>query len=206
MNVVKDARKNYKKHQELGAKITENRGKGGMNYAAPTHPVLREMMKMDDEGIIDRFDKILNDFDIFNKNLKFTNKGSIAEALVTSIDLGMGGFVDKVYVVDKKKKICRVQDYKFNIDSDVKDRKQALISATNQFKLKGSDEFIKLPATKLSKYQIQFNYYAFILWKAGWTIEGLDAFVFEEEWKHYELELFDFEWFETIIKKINDIK
>lgn len=47
----------------------------------------------------------------------------------------------------------------------------------------------ELPKTKLSKYQLQLSFYATLLALSGWTVEGLDVFVYENGWKHYELEI-----------------
>jgi hypothetical protein len=41
------------------------------------------------------------------------------------------------------------------------------------------------------------SFYAAILQKHGWIIEGLDVFVFEDSWKHHELDMIDF----SVLKK-----
>ena len=82
------------------------------------------------------------------------------------------------FLLDKKKKICRIQDYKINVNSE---------------EIKSSDaplgEFSKLPANKLTKYQLQMSFYANMLEKSGWKVEGLDVFVYEDNWIHHELEV-----------------
>jgi hypothetical protein len=48
---------------------------------------------------------------------------------------------------------------------------------------------VGLPPNKLSKYQLQLSVYARMLQLSGWEVEGLDAYVYEGEWKHYPMEI-----------------
>lgn len=161
------------------------------NYAYPSHPTLARLIKEND--LEKELDDIVNGFLELSKSLKFNNE-VVTEALVTYSPFKMGGFVDRLLVVDKENKICRVQDYKININSEKRSDK-----------FLGEMEFLQ--PNKLSEYTIQTNFYAYCLYKAGWTIEGLDAFVYGEDgWKYYELELFDMDWFEKILKDKLNIK
>ena len=110
----------------------------------------------------------------------------VAEALVTDSKTGWGGLIDRFAIIDSKKKIGRVQDYKVNIGAEDIDPNS-----------KPLEPFSHLPANKLTKYALQMSFYAAILEKHGWTIEGLDVFVYEEKWVHYELDMVDF----SVLKK-----
>lgn len=156
--VIHKALELYVKYQELGQKISDKRGMDG-NYAMPKHPLLKSII----EGFIE-IDK---------------SKGKIAaEVLVTDIKKGMCGHADRVEIIDLKKKICRVQDFKININSEDIDKYSKVLAP-----------FDSLPANKLSKYQLQMSIYANMLQEAGWTVEGLDVFVYEDCWKHYKLDV-----------------
>jgi hypothetical protein len=132
-----------------------------VNYALPKHPLLKNII----EGFI-KVDKY---------------KGEVVpEVLLTDKDTMVCGHADRVLILDKDKKICRIQDYKVNVDSLEETRGGKFL-----------EPFKELPANKLSKYQLQMSIYANILQKHGWTVQGLDAFVYEDEWKHYELEVLE---------------
>lgn len=100
----------------------------------------------------------------------------VSEALLTNVELGLCGTADRILITGEKR--CRVQDFKVNIDAD-------LVSSNNKY----LGQMAVLPATKLSKYQLQMSFYARLLELSGWVVEGLDAFVFEDGWKHYKLDL-----------------
>lgn len=129
------------------------------NYALPKHPILR---------------KIVLDFIKINDTVGRV----VAEALITDIENGFCGHADRVLITDEKKKVCRIQDYKINIGSEDVRRE-----------LKAMEPFNELPANKITKYQLQLSVYANMLQKSGWTVEGLDVFVYEDEWKHYKLDV-----------------
>lgn len=127
--------------------------------AMPKHPILK--------GIITSF-----------LEASTKDKGKImSEVFVTDIKNDRCGQIDRLLVLDEKKKICRIQDYKVNVGSEEVSNKNKLLAP-----------YDKLPANKLSKYQLQLNYYAQILESAGWTVQGLDVYVYEDEWKIYTLD------------------
>lgn len=103
------------------------------------------------------------------------------EALVTDVENGLCGLADRILVTDKENKICRIQDYKVNYDFDVK----------------GNEKFInlpkgvKLPTTKLAKLALQLKQHRTMLEKSGWTVEGVDGFVYDGEWNYYEVNTLD---------------
>jgi len=130
----------------------------GDDRAIPKHPII--------ENIILGFNSLVGEV-----------KGEVlSEVLVTDVKIDRCGQIDRLLVLDEKKKICRIQDYKVNVGSEE-------VSSKNKLKA----PYDKLPANKLSKYQLQLNFYAQILENAGWTVEGLDVYVYEDMWTHYEL-------------------
>lgn len=166
------ALEHYINFQKIGQTITETRQKAGKdvegNYAMPKHPFLKKTIESLNK-LTDKLDK------------KYNAEEIVAEALVTDSATGWGGLVDRLAILDRKKKIARVQDYKVNIGAEKEEPHS-----------KPKPPFSHLPANKLTKYALQLSFYAAILKKHGWTIEGLDVFIFESKWVHHELELIDF--------------
>lgn len=164
----------------------------GSNYARPSHPILCDLIfckkRHEQEtilkDIVDGFIKMIEQKDF--------GGDSVQEPLVSFEEYRMGGFIDRLLIVDKDKKICRVQDYKINVEIDTVDSKHKLLK-----------DFKDKPKTKMAGHTIQLNYYAYCLHRAGWTVEGLDLLVLDEGWKHFEVELYDMEWFGKIIKLYN---
>lgn len=112
----------------------------------------------------------------------------VSEALLTNVERGLCGYADRILITGEKR--CRVQDFKVNVGADKVDSN-----------IKFLGQMAELPKTKLTKYQLQMSFYARLLQLSGWTVEGLDAFVFDDitrddngiinpnAWKHYELEM-----------------
>lgn len=157
-SVIHKALENYDKFSSVGDKISSKKEMDS-NYAMPKHPILKSAI----EGFI---------------KINKTKGKVIPEALITDVNNGFCGHADRILIVDEKKKVCRIQDYKINIGAEE-------VSSS----LKVGGEFKDLPATKLSKYQLQLSFYANMLQKSGWTVEGLDIFVLEDEWKYYKLDV-----------------
>jgi hypothetical protein len=154
--LIHRALEHYDLHKSMGEKISCKK-KMEANYCLPKHPVLKAAI------------------------LSFTQvdlvKGKIIpEAVITDVERGFCGTADRILIIDEKKKICRVQDYKINVECEKK-----------QPENKPLPPFDDLPSTKISKYQLQLSFYANMLQKSGWTVEGLDVFVLEKEWKKFEL-------------------
>lgn len=170
--VVHLALEHYINFQKIGQTITETRQKAGKdvedNYAMPKHPFLKKTIESLNK-LTDKLDK------------KYQTEEIVAEALVTDSATGWGGLVDRLAILDRKNKIARVQDYKVNIGAEKEEPHS-----------KPKPPFSHLPANKLTKYALQLSFYAAILKKHGWTIEGLDVFIFENRWVHHELDLIDF--------------
>ena len=154
--VIHKALEHYEKYKGLGGIIRDK--KGGDNKALPSHPVLKEI--------------------VWDFLARFTHKDDevVAEALVTNVELGLCGYIDRILITGDKK--CRVQDYKINIGSADESKNNVYLGMMSE-----------LPKNKLSKYQMQLSFYARLLELSGWRVEGLDAYVYENEWKHYPMDV-----------------
>lgn len=148
----------FEKFKSYG-EVVSSQQKEELNYCLPKHPILR---------------------DIVLGFMAIDNAGGtiVTEALVSNVETGICGHADRIKILDEKKKICRVQDYKVNIESEEIDKKYKVLAP-----------FDKMPANKITKYQLQLSIYANLLQKSGWKVEGLDVFVYEKEWKHFPLEV-----------------
>lgn len=155
---IHDTLEHYEKHKRIGEIISQTRGEDE-NYALPKHPILR---------------KIVQDFVSINR----INGEVLTEVLLTDIRNGLAGRGDRLVVLDWEKKICRIGDYKINVDADKPDKNHKPLAP-----------FDSLPATKVTKYQIQMSLYANFLQKHGWTVTGLDVYVLEDGWSYYPLEV-----------------
>ena len=134
----------------------------------PKHPFLKKT--------IIALEKLTNKLD-----KQYKVEEVVAEALITDSLTGWGGLIDRLAIIDKEKRIARVQDYKININASKEEPHS-----------KPKAPFSHMPANKITKYILQMSFYASILKKHGWTIEGLDVFIYEDKWVHYPLEVIDF--------------
>jgi len=157
---IHKALEHYDKHKNTAIEIEGNLD-NGENKALPKHPILRSII----EGFmeIDQYDGDVE-----------------TEVLVTDIVNSRCGLIDRLLILDKDKKVCRVQDYKINVDSETENKN-----------LKALAPYDTLPMNKLTKYQIQLSFYANILQQNGWIVEGIDIYVLEDVWKHYQLDILD---------------
>lgn len=158
--VVHKALEHYFNHEDTSDVIADNKD-DNENRAMPKHPILKSII----EGFI-KIDK----YDCEKK----------CEVLVTDVKNLRCGTIDRLLILDKDKKVCRVQDYKINVGSE-----------TESSNLKAKAPYNELPKNKLTKYQIQLSFYAEILKQSGWDVTGIDIFVYENEWKHYPMELLE---------------
>lgn len=181
-SVLHLALEHYINFKEIGQTITETRQKSGKdvegNYAMPKHPFLKKT--------ITSLNKLTNKLD-----KKYKVERVVAEALVTDSATGWGGLVDRLAILNHEKKIARIQDYKVNIGAEKEESHS-----------KPKHPFSHLPANKLTKYALQLSFYASILKKHGWTIEGLDVYIFEDKWRHHTLDLIDFAAYREEIQKM----
>jgi len=156
--VVHKALEYYFNYKEAGAKISDAKDMED-NYAMPKHPFLK--------SVIEGLEKV------------YTHEGKIYhEAFVTDVETLRCGQVDVLQVLDEKKKICSIVDYKVNVSAEEESSKGKLL-----------EPFNKLPKNKLSKYQIQMSFYADMLIKSGWTVQSTIALVYEDGWKRYDLDI-----------------
>ena len=79
--------------------------------------------------------------------------------------LKLCGSIDRVKVIDRKKKIVRIQDFK--TDGDIHEKKYQL--ADSPFKSRMGNEL-------LDYHWLQLSFYAFLLEIKGYTVEGLDIY------------------------------
>lgn len=100
----------------------------------------------------------------------------LTEVLVTNVERGLCGTIDRLLITGDKK--CRVQDYKINIGAEEVNRNMKFLG-----------QMATLPKTKLSKYQLQLSFYARLLQLSGWEVSGLDVYVYENEWKLYQMDI-----------------
>lgn len=122
--------------------------------------------------------KIVQEFYELYDSLGFEGE-IIPEALVSDVENGLCGLADRVLILDKENKVCRIQDFKVNHS----------FTELGQEKFIGIPSELHLPPNKLSKLSLQLKFHARMLEKSGWTIDGFDAFVYEDEWKHYEADM-----------------
>lgn len=133
----------YHKHSKLGEKVASSNG-DEINYALSKLPHVREIV----QSFVDTY-----------------GVDAETEVLVTDVKNKMAGQIDRLAILDKKKKVCRIGDFKTNHT---------------------------LTPKKLEEYQHQLSFYAHILINHGWTVEGLDIYHFDgNEWTHVEQEVLD---------------
>lgn len=122
--------------------------------------------------------KIVEDFFALYEKLGFEGE-VIPEALVSDVENDQAGLIDRLLIIDREKKICRIQDYKSTHSVEKK----------GEIKLKNLPEpYINMPTTKLTKMSLQLKVYAEQLEKSGWTVLGFDIFVYDGEWSYYEID------------------
>ena len=147
---------NYFKNEATGAIVQQAKGKKH-NAALPNHPVLRD--------IITSLIKILPEGD------------TEQEALISLKDESVCGLVDNLLIIDSKKKICRVRDYKITYDALVE-------SSFNKM----DAPFSYLGTTKLAKYYVQLAFYSYMLDAKGWKVMGIDILNYDGSWSIHSLE------------------
>lgn len=127
----------YGKYHELGEKAG---AKEGINKALATQPYVKWAVEEYFKG-------------------KEKEEALYEELILDDKDLRMG-LIDRLLIVDKEKKIARVQDIKTNADLHKKEEFLEPFKALTQEVLTG--------------YRIQLTWYKNLLEKYGWKIEGLD--------------------------------
>lgn len=114
----------------------------------------------------------------------------LSESFIANEEFHLAGTIDRLKFVDREKKIVRIQDYK--TDGDILKK----MYQKSDSPLKGT-----VPNTLLGYHFLQLSFYAFILNKAGYTVEGLDVFWLnpdkllegENPWETFSHEVVDIE-------------
>lgn len=161
-------------------------GNQSANLGTVLHKVLEDYFNQKELGINTKTDKsyfmpklpflvdFIEGFEDLVKDIKCER--TIQEPLLSDVKKGYVGFADRIMVIDEKKKICRIGDYKIN----------------HGITKKGQVQFIKpytdLETTKLSKIRFQMEFLARLMEHGGWTVQGLDVFCFDGKWSHYEVD------------------
>lgn len=149
----------YGKFKDIGEKLGANK-KPAVNTALHDHPILQKIVEE------------------FYKGRE--KEVALYEEFVMDEAEGLCGQLDRVLIVDKDKKICRVQDFKTNANVEKKGFNGKLLRP-----------FDDLKDTPLSGYWIQLSFYAYILQKHGWKVEALDVFAYNDKWTTYTREPID---------------
>ena len=131
---IHKALENYAKYKEMASILDKP-------YDLHDHPIISKCVK---EFYKDHEDEV-----------------ALSEAMVIDHERRLAGTIDRLLLIDKEKKICRVQDFKTNSVIDKK---------------------------KLEGYAHQLSFYASILQAKGWTIEGLDIFHWNGKWSTHQLD------------------
>ena len=179
------ALENYDKNHELGEKVRnyakkptkkDPEGVKSPNKALNRNPILKK--------IVDDFqEKFGGDYIRFN------------EEFIWDKGLKLCGSVDRIKVVDLKKRIIRIQDYK--TDADIHEKKYQLTDSLFYDLTQGKDA--TMGKELLDYHWLQLSFYAFILQRAGWTVEGLDIYWLngekfakgENAWEEYSHDVID---------------
>jgi len=158
-NSIHFAMENYDRNFELGDKIKsvkEFKTKPpviGVNKALNRNPLMKK--------VVESFHELFGgDYIRFN------------EEFVWEKGLKLCGSIDRIKVVDMKKRIIRIQDFK--TDADIHETKYQLVDSPFYALTQGTAP--KLGKELLDCHWLQLSFYAFILQRAGWTVEGLDIY------------------------------
>lgn len=173
------------------AKMWELKGKVSTDFGQALHGALELYGKFKDIGEVTGANKkpavnsALHDHPIIQKVVEEFYKGrekedALYEEFVMDESRGLCGQLDRVLIVSRDKKICRVQDFKTNADVERKGYNKGLL-----------EPFEYMRDTPLSGYWIQLSFYAEILKAAGWTVEALDVFAYNGKWTTYTKEPID---------------
>lgn len=172
---VHAALENYDRNFELGdkiksVKVLKTKTNVGPNKALSKNPFLKHLV----ESFHAQFG---GDYE------------RLSEVFVWDEGLKLCGSIDRLQIVDRKKKIVRIQDFK--TDGDIHEKKYQL--TTSPFKKKMGNELLDL-------HWLQLSFYAFILELKGWKVEGLDIFWLnpekivkgeKEPWEKFTSEVID---------------
>ena len=149
------ALENFDRNRNLGEVLrSDNKdGSKGPNKSLSKNPFLQAVVNWFHEGR-DREDVLVEEF-------------------VSDNEFKICGRIDRLKIIDREKKIVRVQDYKTH--GDIHETKyQIKDSPFKQNKEKTNKNAVE--NTLLGYHRLQLSFLAFILQRAGYTVEGLDIF------------------------------
>jgi hypothetical protein len=184
-NSIHYAMENYDRNHVLGEKVR--------NY-------VQKPTKKNPEGVLSAnkalnrnpfLQKIVNDFhELFGGDYVRFN-----EEFIWDKGLKLCGSVDRIKVIDLKKRIIRIQDFK--TDADINEKKYQLVDSPFYALTQGENPV--MGKTLLDYHWLQLSFYAFILQRAGWKVEGLDVYWVngeklskgENPWEEFSHEVID---------------
>lgn len=158
-NAIHYAMENYDRNFSLGDKIKSVKkfktkpDEIGANKALSRNPFLKKIVN-------DFHEKFGGDYIRFN------------EEFIWDSGLKLCGSVDRIKVIDLKKRIIRIQDFK--TDADIHEPRYQL--TTSPFYRLTQGDVPKMGKELLDYHWLQLSFYAFILQRAGWIVEGLDIY------------------------------
>lgn len=170
---------------ELKAKVSTDFG-SALHGALEMYGKFQELGQKTGSNKKPAINSALHDHPIIQKAVEQFFKGrekenARYEEFIIDSERGLCGQLDRVLITSEKNKICRVQDFKTNADINKKGFNGKLLAP-----------FDFLKDTPLEGYWLQLSFYADILKKAGWTVEGLDIFHHDgERWVTYTREPID---------------
>ena len=156
------ALENYDRNFELGEKVR--------NY-------VKKPTKKDPEGVLSD-NKALNRNPALKKIVQYFHESfggdyiRFNEEFIWDKGLKLCGSIDRIKVVDLKKRVIRIQDFK--TDADVHEDKPQLTTSPLYSLTQGENPV--MGRELLDYHWLQLSFYAFILQRAGWTVEGLDVY------------------------------
>jgi hypothetical protein len=158
-NSIHLAMENYDRNFGLGDKTKKVKkfktkpDEVGANKALSRNPVLKK--------VVESFHELFGgDYIRFN------------EEFIWDKGLKLCGSVDRIKVVDLKKRVIRIQDFK--TDADINEAKYQLTTSPFYSLTQGDNP--TMGKALLDYHWLQLSFYAFILQRAGWTVEGLDVY------------------------------
>lgn len=156
------ALENYDKNFELGEKVR--------NY-------VKKPTKANPEGVLSD-NKALNRNPVLKKVVQYFHESfggdyvRFNEEFVWDKGLKLCGSIDRIKVIDLKKRIIRIQDFK--TDADIHETKYQ--KTDSPFYALTQGENPTMGKELLDYHWLQLSFYAFILQRAGWKVEGLDVY------------------------------
>lgn len=160
------AMENFDKYHVLGDKtkkveVLKTKTNIGPNKALSRNPFLKK--------IVEDFHKLFGgDYLRLNEEFVWLTAEKFA------------GSIDRIKVIDLKKKIIRIQDFKTDgdIHEDTYQLPESPFKGVGKKALKAGtkEKSNTVENTLLGLHWLQLSFYAYIMKKRGWTVEGLDVY------------------------------